>query len=279
MSDLPSTPRYSDLDDLTVDPVTAPVTAPPRSTVPASTFGNGSPTDGPSSTTGVAADQAKQVTQDAVEGGKQVAGVAADQAKAVATEAAQQASSLLGEALTQLNDQASTQQNNLAAWLHSVVDELDQMVDHSRTEGQSGTATQLVSQVSQRARGAASWLSDNQPSDLLDQTTRFARQRPGLFIALAAAAGLLAGRLTRGLAADSGHQPATPDRLSNGSTPTFGSAPSVSRAPVVADVPAPAATAAPMVPATAPAGGSAAPEQNVVPRDGAPLFDDDLGVR
>ncbi|MEP6632117.1 MAG: hypothetical protein ABJA89_16730, partial [Lapillicoccus sp.] len=33
-------------------------------------------------------------------------------------------------------------------------------------------------------------------------TSRFARQRPGMFLALAAVGGVLAGRLTRGLTAD-----------------------------------------------------------------------------
>jgi len=141
------------------------------------------------------------VGQDALAGGQQVAGVAADQAKSVAAEAGAQARNLLDEARSQLTDQAATQQNNLASWLQSIVAELDQMAD--RTDGaQSGAATSLVRQVSERARGAASWLQDHEPSDLLAETSRFARQRPGLFLALAAAGGLIAGRLTRGLTAD-----------------------------------------------------------------------------
>jgi ElaB/YqjD/DUF883 family membrane-anchored ribosome-binding protein len=178
------------------------VTFSTQADVPASTAGtrlhSSSKAD---STTAVATDQAKQVGQDALAGGQQVAGVAADQAKSVAAEAGAQAKNLLDEARSQLTDQAATQQNNIASWLQSIVDELDQMVDP--TDGsQSGAATSLVRQVSERARGAASWLQDHEPSDLLAETSRFARQRPGLFLALAAAGGLLAGRLTRGLTAD-----------------------------------------------------------------------------
>ena len=158
---------------------------------------------GGDSTAGVAAGQAKQVGQDALASGQQVAGVSVDQAKSVAAEAGSQAMNLLGEARSQFTDQAATQQNNLAMWLHSIVDELDEMVGRADGSEHSGQATSLVRQLAGRARGAASWLEDHEPSDLLDETSRFARQRPGAFLALAAAGGLLAGRLTRGLTADS----------------------------------------------------------------------------
>jgi ElaB/YqjD/DUF883 family membrane-anchored ribosome-binding protein len=169
-----------------------------------------------SSTTGVAADQARQVGQEAVDSGRQVAQVAASEASSVASEAGAQAKNLLGEARTQLTDQAATQQNNLASWLSSLVDELDQMVDRTSEVGNgagSGAATSLVRQVSSRARTTATWLEDHEPADLLNETSKFARQRPGLFLALAAAAGLLAGRLTRGLTAD-----AEPDAVTSSGT-------------------------------------------------------------
>ncbi|TLM80215.1 hypothetical protein FDW83_19020, partial [Pseudarthrobacter sp. NamE2] len=47
----------------------------------------------------------------------------------------------------------------------------------------------------------ASWLENKQPGDLLNEVQRFARNRPGTFLLLAAGAGVLAGRLTRGLTA------------------------------------------------------------------------------
>jgi hypothetical protein len=176
----------------------------------------------PSSTPEVAADQAKQVGQEALDGGRQVAQVAANEASSVVGEAGTQAKNLLGEARTQLTDQAATQQNNLATWISSIVDELDGMVD--RSEGgdtQSGAATSLVRQVSSRARSAASWLENHEPADLLTETSRFARQRPGMFLALAAVGGLVAGRLTRGLTADAsaGQSSASPTAIDAGATP------------------------------------------------------------
>ncbi len=165
----------------------------------------------PSSTPEVAAGQAKQVSQEALDSGRQVAQVAKDEASSVVEETGAQAKNLLGEARVQLTDQAATQQNNLAAWISSIVDELDGMVERSESGDtqQSGTATALVRQVSTRARSAATWLENHEPADLLTETTRFARQRPGLFLALAAVGGLVAGRLTRGLTADASDQGST----------------------------------------------------------------------
>jgi hypothetical protein len=142
-------------------PVTDPITTPYLGT-------DASHDAEPSSTPEVAADQAKQVGHEALDGGRQVAKVAADEASSVVGEAGTQAKNLLGEARTQLTDQAATQQNNLATWISSIVDELDGMVDRSEAgDTQSGAATSLVRQVSSRARSAAGWLEDHEPADLL----------------------------------------------------------------------------------------------------------------
>ncbi len=201
--DTPSAQRRTELGSTvepTFDPAYTDVPTTAGSTTYSSTTAGAS--SSPDSTTGVATDQAKQVGQDALDSGKQVAGVAADQAKSVASEAGTQAKNLLGEARSQLSDQASTQQNNLAAWLKSIVEELEKMANGTNDPNQGGAAASLMSQVSDRAKGASTWLEDHEPSDLLASTTRFARQRPGLFLALAGTAGVLAGRLTRGLTAD-----------------------------------------------------------------------------
>ena len=196
-----------------------PVTDPPTASYSGASISHDS---GPSSTPEVAADQAKQVGHEALDGGRQVAQVAADEASSVVGEAGTQAKNLLAEARTQLTDQAATQQNNLATWISSIVDELDGMVD--RSEGgdtQSGAATSLVRQVSSRARSAAGWLEDHEPADLLTETSRFARQHPGMFLALAAVGGLVAGRLTRGLTADASPSTSStsPSAIDAGATP------------------------------------------------------------
>ena len=66
---------------------------------------------------------------------------------------------------------------------------------------QSGMATDLVQQAGERTNAVASWLEQREPGHVVDEVTRFARQRPGAFLALAAGAGFLVGRLGRGLKA------------------------------------------------------------------------------
>jgi hypothetical protein len=66
--------------------------------------------------------------------------------------------------------------------------------------GQSGLATQMAQEAAERVRGVASWLDQREPGDLLDGVRDFARRHPGTFLVGAAAAGMVAGRLTRGLA-------------------------------------------------------------------------------
>ena len=71
-----------------------------------------------------------------------------------------------------------------------------------RTDG-SGMGADLIQQVSERTSDAALWLESRQPGDLVNEIRRFARQRPGMFLAGAAMAGAVVGRLTRNVLASS----------------------------------------------------------------------------
>ena len=157
------------------------------------------------STTAVARDEAANVGQSAGEAGSHVAQTAADQAREVVSETARQARDLLGEAGGHARDQASVQQQKAARQLRSVADELREMAAKG---GQSGVATEVAQQAAERIHGAASWLEQREPADVLQAVRDFARRRPGVFLAGAVAAGLAAGRLTRGMtdAARSGGQ-------------------------------------------------------------------------
>jgi len=157
------------------------------------------------STTDVARDQAANVGQAAAEAGGHVAQTASDQARVVVSETARQARDLLGEASGQAMDQASVQQQRAARELRAVADELQDMAAKG---GQSGLATEVTHQAAERIHGAASWLEQREPGDVLQAVRDFARRRPGVFLAGAAIAGLAAGRLTRGMtaAARSGNQ-------------------------------------------------------------------------
>jgi ElaB/YqjD/DUF883 family membrane-anchored ribosome-binding protein len=150
------------------------------------------------STTDVAKDQAAEVAGTARDAGKHVAGVAGEQAGQVASEATQQVKQLVQQTRGELTEQAASQQQRVASGLRSLSKELSAMAQGS---AQRGMATDLVHQASDRTNAVASWLEQREPGHVLDEVTRFARQRPGTFLALAAGAGLLVGRLGRGLKA------------------------------------------------------------------------------
>ena len=160
------------------------------------------------SATDVARDEAADVGQHARQAGGQVAQTATDQTRQVAAETGRQVRDLLEEAQGQARDQASAQQRKAAVQLHSVADELGQMAANG---GQTGVASEFAHQAADRLHGAASWLEKREPADLLNEARNFARRRPGAFLIGAAVAGLVAGRVTRGLAANSNAEPGTGD--------------------------------------------------------------------
>src|SRR2546429_1746209 len=149
----------------------------------------------------VAKDEAVNVGDSAREAGSHVAQSATDQAKQVVSETGAQARDLLGEAKGQVRHQAATQQHKAAQQLRAVAGELSEMAAKG---GQSGPATKLAQEAAERVLGVASWLDRREPGDLLDGVRDFARRHPGQFLVGAAVAGVVAGRLTRGLTGAAG---------------------------------------------------------------------------
>jgi hypothetical protein len=162
----------------------------------------------------------------------EAAGGTTEKAKEAASTAADQARNVLGEArqqvATQMNDQATTQRDNLAQTLRTLGDDLHQMVEHGPGQGM---AADLAQEVSDRARALSSHLEGREPGQLLDDVRDFARRRPGTFLLGALAAGVVAGRLFRatadGAAAASLAEPGTPYQgahVGTGPTGTAGGA-------------------------------------------------------
>jgi F0F1-type ATP synthase membrane subunit b/b' len=149
-------------------------------------------------TASTAKNEAKDVGREAVGGAQQVAGTAKDQAANVADEAKFQAKDLIGQARDEARQQTHQQQQRAAQGLRTAADSLSSMAQNA----DSGVAQQVVQNVSERAHSAASWLEQREPADLLDEVRRYAARRPGVFIAIAVGAGVLAGRLTKGLIAE-----------------------------------------------------------------------------
>jgi uncharacterized protein YjbJ (UPF0337 family) len=148
-----------------------------------------------------AGSQAQQTAGTAKEEGKHVAGVAKDEAGNVAQEAKAQARDLVGELKNQMSDQSRGQRDNLVQTLRQLGDELHQMAQSSSS---SGVGAELARQAADRSHRVSSYLQDREPGDLVDEVRRFAARRPGAFLFGALAAGVVAGRLTRGVAAAHG---------------------------------------------------------------------------
>ena len=143
--------------------------------------------------------EAQNVKQTAAEAGSRVAGTARAEAANVAGEARRQAKDVLQQTRSQLTSQATTQQQNLAGVIRTLGSDLGSMA--GATE-KPGVASNLANQASGVADSVADWIEVREPADILAEVTTFARRRPGLFLGIAATAGLVVGRLARSLKDD-----------------------------------------------------------------------------
>lgn len=169
-----------------------------------------SPPPGPTEDRGTAdvvKEQASGLSHSSVQAGRHVAAVAREQGADVAAQTARQGRDLLQQAQGQLVEQAANGQQRAAKQLLSLSDELRAMAGNP---DQSGMAADLAHQAASRLHDAGQWLEGREPGQVVDEIQSFARRRPGVFVVLAAGAGLVAGRLTRGLKdAGSGDSEAT----------------------------------------------------------------------
>jgi len=165
--------------------------------------------------TDLAKEQAGRVADTAKQDGTQVAGTVKEQAGEVTAEAGKQAKQLLSQAQSELSEQAGVTQQRVSEGLHALADELHGMAKNS---DQDGPATDLARQAADRAHQAAGWLADRDPGALLDEVRSFARRKPGAYLAIALGAGVLAGRLTRGLTAPTDDTPSSTTRSKASST-------------------------------------------------------------
>ncbi|WP_263091101.1 hypothetical protein [Curtobacterium sp. RIT-PI-V] len=161
------------------------------------------PADAESGKADAAKGAAQDVAGDAKAKAADVAGTAKEQASKVASEATDHAKQLYGQASENLKQQAGEQQERAAGGLRSLGEQLGRMAENDEDQG---VAAKVVRDLSGRATSAAGFLENRDPGSLLDEVKTFAAKRPGTFIAIAAGAGILAGRLTKALAADAKHE-------------------------------------------------------------------------
>lgn len=206
---------------------------------------NRTDTDSPPGAAGgvaeAARDEAGQLKETSGEAVRQVAGAVKDKASDVTTDVRQQTQQMASQTRDQLIEQVGQQKDKAAESLRSVADELRGMAEH----GQSGWGSQLAGHGADFSNQAADFLQDHQPGELLDEVRAFARRRPGTFLVGAALVGMVAGRLTRALAAgDTATTPGTEN--SNGKSYAL---PVDEQYPVPPPAPA---TAPPVAPTTPP---------------------------
>ena len=169
--------------------------------------------DQSTSTVDTAKSEAANVKDTAAGAASDVAQTAKSEASNVAQEAKYQARNLMDQTRSEVRGQVNSQQSALAGKLNGWASELGSMASKS---DESGTMTDLAQEASRRVGEISHWLDNHEPRDVLEEVKRFARRQPVAFLAIAAAAGVVAGRLTRGAVAantsvDSGREP-TPAR-------------------------------------------------------------------
>lgn len=163
--------------------------------------GSGSPPGGQESRMQAVKEQSSNVGQNVMQAGGKVTQSAVGQGQQVVAETGRQARNVLNEASERMKEQADAQQKRAAQRLRALGDELQSMC---RQDGQQGAASNLIRQASGTAHQAADWLQQREPGAVVNEVREYARRHPGMFLAGAAVAGMLAGRLTRNLAPSSG---------------------------------------------------------------------------
>ena len=145
--------------------------------------------------TGPAGQVAAEATDAATKAAGNVAGTAKEQAGQVADEVSAQARNVALDMRDKVTEQARTQNDKLADGIRRMADDLDQM----RAQRGDSPAAQVVSRVADGSRQVADYLADRGPEGLLGDVQDYARRKPGTFLATALVAGLVVGRLGKGV--------------------------------------------------------------------------------
>lgn len=142
-----------------------------------------------------AKEKAKETAAAAKEGAKNVAGEAKQQAKALTSEATDRARGVLDQALGQAREQGSQQASRAAGGLRTFSDQARALAEGRADE--AGPLGDIVTRAGDQAQQLATRLDTDGVEGVMDDVARFARRRPGLFLAAAAGLGFLAGRALR----------------------------------------------------------------------------------
>ncbi len=171
---------------------------PRRAERPAGNDVDQSATEQAQQTAGQAKDAAADVAGHGQQAAAEVAKTGQQAAGQVAGEAKKQASDLIGKTRAEVREQVETGRTSVVASLRDLSEQLAAMTDGVEQEG---TAIEAAATARDRVRGAADWLEARDQDQILEQVRRVGRERPGMFLLAAGLAGVVAGRLTRGVVA------------------------------------------------------------------------------
>jgi vacuolar-type H+-ATPase subunit H len=148
--------------------------------------------------------QASDVASAGTQEMQHVASTAKQEAAAVVDDAGTQARRVVNEATTQLRRQGDEQVQRLAGTIGDLSQELRRMSDAG-----DGTAAGLASDAAEMLDRFGGQLMRGGFDGALNDLRRYARNRPGVFLAAAVGAGFVAGRLVRNVdrSALTGSQP------------------------------------------------------------------------
>lgn len=167
------------------------------------------------------ANQAAQTLSEEAGGIKDQAAQAAGEIKDQATseltsikgEATQQAKHLGEQARDQVSSQADSVTRQVATYLSDAGHEFTSMADNSSKP--DGPITNAMRQLGERVESTARHIETQGSQGIVNDVNRFARNRPGMFLAACAGVGFLAGRLLRNADTQSLAQ-AAKDEISGG---------------------------------------------------------------
>lgn len=159
------------------------------------------------------AGSAKEHTQGVVEDARL-------EASAVVSEAGAQARNLVDEARSTMRHEADDGTSRAAGALGDLGAQLRALADGDVER--AGEARRYAGDLAERLSRAADRLSSRGFDGVVADVQRFARRRPGLFLAAAATSGFAAGRLFRGARAESASGPGDSPAARHVSAPAVG---------------------------------------------------------
>ena len=139
-----------------------------------------------------------------------------DQARSVADTAVRQTKDVLADMGADLSAEAHSQKLKLVKTLEEFSTELEEV-----SRNGSGRVPSLAGDAAARTRDLSQWLEHTEGRDIVRTVEDFARRRPLLFILGSAGAGVVAGRLTRGMMSGSSNGESAASPQTSSSVRTF----------------------------------------------------------